>query len=207
MEYYRKIFELLEGEDELAVFNQAKEWGILFDIIDDHDNNLIHLAAKRNLVSLAEGLLRADKSNSTLFNGNELNRIINTQNEEEKSPLDLSYTKEMQELIRKYGGKTSSEIDEEFEAMEDTYYSEMDDVSKTQTAHLTSNKMFDAIKLDDFLEFKRLYELDSTKGGLLLHRLIAKNKSGQSFLELAEHLERKETMKYLKNKNEAQQIL
>ena len=51
---------------------------------------------------------------------------------------------------------------------EDSYYSAMEDISRIQTAHLTSNKMFKAIEHNNFEEFKRLYELDAENGGLIL---------------------------------------
>lgn len=84
------------------------------------------------------------------------------------------------------------------ENLEDGYYSAMDDISKIQTAHLTANKMFKAIRINDFEEFKRLYKLDSEKGGLILHRLTAKNKTEETFLEFAEKLNRSEIIEYLK---------
>jgi hypothetical protein len=86
------------------------------------------------------------------------------------------------------------------EDWEEKYYSEMEDISRIQTAHLTAQKMFRAIVLNDVSEFKRLYGLDAKQGGLILWRLVAKNKKGKSFLELAEELERTEIVNFLKNK-------
>jgi ankyrin repeat protein len=200
MNYYKEILSLIDKEKEIDIFEKARKWNILFDSIDENGNNLIHLSAKKNMLTLTDLLLKEDKSNATVFQGQEFNRIINKQNENDKTPLDLGQTKEMTDLIRDYGGKTGSEIEKEFETMEDVYYSAMDDVSKIQTAHITSSNMFDAIKNNDNIEFKRLYELDSTEGGLVLHRLIAKNKSGRTFLEYAEKLEHEEIIRYLKIK-------
>jgi hypothetical protein len=59
--------------------------------------------------------------------------------------------------------------------------------------------MFKAIELNDISEFKRLYDLDAEKGGLILWRLTAKNKEGKSFLELAKEMERNEIINFLKN--------
>jgi hypothetical protein len=87
-----------------------------------------------------------------------------------------------------------------FKDWEDKYYSEMEDISRIQTAHLTAQKMFSAIELNDVSEFKRLHGLGAEQGGLILWRLIAKNKKGKSFLELAEELGRKEIVNFLKNK-------
>ncbi len=87
------------------------------------------------------------------------------------------------------------------EQMEESYYSAMEDISRIQTAHLTSNKMFRAIEQNDFSEFKRLYELDSENGGLILYRLIAKNKEGKSFLEYAILLGRTEIIQFIKTKS------
>lgn len=201
MNHYKEILGLFDKEEEIDIFEKARKWNILFDPIDDYGNNLIHLSIKRNMLTLTNLLLKEDKSNATFFQGQELNRIINEQNDNDQTPLDLSQTKEMADLIRDFGGKTSLEIEKEFEAMEDAYYSAMEDVSKIQTAHITSNKMFDAIRNNGPIEFQRLYELDSIKGGLLLQRLIAKNESGQTFLECAEELGRKEIIRYLKSKN------
>ena len=192
MDHYKEILSLFDKEDEKDIFEKARKWDIILHPIDDCGNNLIHLSAKRNMLTLTRLLLKEDESNATFFQGQELNRIINEQNDNDQTPLDLSETKEMTDLIRDFGGKTGLEIGKEFEAMEDAYYSAMDDVSKIQTAHITSNKMFDAIKNNELVEFQRLYELDSTEGGLLLPRLIAKNKSGQTYLEYAEKLEREE---------------
>lgn len=83
---------------------------------------------------------------------------------------------------------------------EDSYYSEMEDISRIQTAHVTAQKIFRAIELNDFAEFKRLYGLDAEQGGLILWRLTAKNKEGKSFLELAEEFKRDEIIKFLKTK-------
>jgi hypothetical protein len=83
---------------------------------------------------------------------------------------------------------------------EDKYYSEMEDISRIQTAYLTAQKMFKAIELNDATEFKRLYDLNAEQGGLILWRLIAKNQNGQSFLELAKEMERREIINFLKNK-------
>ena len=147
---FSKILILLEEiADEKKIFNKAKEWDILLSNIDDQQNNLIHLAAKRNMLILTNLLLEEDKSNATLFEGQELNRIINEQNDNDQTPLDCSQTKEMRDLIQDYGGKTGLELKNEFEAMDDAYYSAMDDVSKIQTAHITSNRMFDEIKNND----------------------------------------------------------
>jgi len=204
MNYYKEILRLFDTEEEIDLFEKAKKWDILFDSIDNNGNNLIHLSAKRNMLTLTNLLLKEDKPNATLFQGQELNRIINEENDNDQTPLDLSQTKEMKDLIRDFGGKTGLEIRKKFEAMEDAYYSAMEDVSKIQTAHITSNKMFDAIKNNEPVEFQRLYELDSTAGGLLLPRLLAKNELGQTFLEYAKKLEREEIIKYLKSKNQPQ---
>jgi len=88
-----------------------------------------------------------------------------------------------------------------FDDLEDSYYSAMEDISRIQTAHLTSNKMFKAIELNNFDEFKRLYELDAEKGGLILYRLIAKNKEDKSFLEYAILLGRTEIIQFIKDKS------
>jgi hypothetical protein len=85
------------------------------------------------------------------------------------------------------------------EREESNYYSEMEDISRIQTAHFTAQKMFKAIELNDISEFKRLYDLDAEKGGLILWRLTAKNKEGKSFLELAKEMERNEIINFLKN--------
>ena len=153
------------------------------------------------MLTLTNLLLNEDKSNATVFQGQELNRIINELNDNDQTPLDLSVSEEMTDLIRGFGGKTGLEVEKEYEEMEDAYYSSMEDVSKIQTAHITSNKMFDAIRDNEIFEFKRLYELDSTKGGLLMQRLFAKNEFGQTYLEFAEKLKRNEIIKYLKEKN------
>lgn len=201
MDYYKEILSLFDKEDEADIFEKARKWDIILNPIDDSGNNLIHLSAKRNILTLTNLLLKEDKSNATVFQGQELNRIINEQNDNDQTPLDLSVSKEMTDLIRDFGGKTGLEIRKEYEEMEDAYYASMEDVSRMQTAHITSNKMFDAIMKNEVTEFKRLYELDSTEGGLLLSRLIAKNRLGQTFLEYAEKLEREEIIKYLKSKN------
>jgi len=86
------------------------------------------------------------------------------------------------------------------EELEESYYSAMEDISRIQTAHLTSNKMFKAIEQNDMNEFKQLYELDAEKGGLILYRLIAKNKEGKSFLEYAKILGRTAIVKYIEKK-------
>ena len=83
---------------------------------------------------------------------------------------------------------------------DNSYYSEMEDISRIQKAHVTAQKMFRDIELNDFAEFKRLYGLDAEQGGLILWRLTAKNKEGKSFLELAEEMGRKEIVDFLKNK-------
>jgi ankyrin repeat protein len=201
MDYYKEILSLIDKKDEKDIFEMARKWDILLNPIDDFGNNLIHLSAKRNMLTLTNLLLNEDKSNATVFQGQELNRIINELNDNDQTPLDLSVSEQMTDLIRGFGGKTGLEVGKEFEEMEDAYYSAMEDVSKIQTAHITSNKMFDAIRENEILEFKRLYELGSSKGGLLLHRLLAKNEIGQTFLEFAEKLERNEIIKYLKEKN------
>jgi ankyrin repeat protein len=202
MDNYKEILSLFDKEEEdIVIFEKARKWDILFHPIDENGNNLIHLSAKRNMMTLTNLLLKEDKSNATFFQRQELNRIINEQNDNEQTPLDLCQTEEMTDLIRYFGGKTGLEIAKEFEAMEDAYYSSMEDVSKIQTAHITTNKMFDAIKNNDPIEFQKLYELDSIKGGLLLHRFIAKNESGQTYLEYAKELERKEVIRYLESKN------
>ena len=87
------------------------------------------------------------------------------------------------------------------EQEESDYYSEMEDISRIQTAHLTAQKMFKAIEMNDFSEFKRLHGLNAEQGGLILWRLIAKNKNGKSFLELAEEKGRTEIVNFLKNKS------
>lgn len=84
--------------------------------------------------------------------------------------------------------------------LEDSYYSAMEDISRIQTAHLTSNKMFKAIEQNNFDEFKRLYELDAENGGLILYRLIAKNKEGKSFIEYANILARTAIVEYIEKK-------
>lgn len=178
MDYYKEILSLFDKEDEKDIFEKARKWDILLNPIDDFGNNLIHLSAKRNMLTLTNLLLKADKSNATVFQGQELNRIINELNDNDQTPLDLSVSDEMTDLIRDFGGKTGLEVGNEYEAMEDAYYSAMEDVSKIQTAHITSNKMFDAIKNNEPVEFQRLYELDSKAGGLLLPRLLAKNELG-----------------------------
>lgn len=86
------------------------------------------------------------------------------------------------------------------EDWEEKYYSEMEDISRIQTAHLTAQRMFRAIELNDVSEFKRLHGLDAEQGGLILWRLIAKDKNGKSFLELAEEKGRTEIINFLKNK-------
>jgi hypothetical protein len=83
---------------------------------------------------------------------------------------------------------------------EEKYYSEMEDISRIQTAHLTAQKMFRAIEQNDVTEFKRLYGLNAEQGGLILWRLVAKNSNGKSFLELAEEMRRTEIVNFLKNK-------
>jgi hypothetical protein len=85
--------------------------------------------------------------------------------------------------------------------LEDSYYSAMEDISRIQTAHLTSNKMFKVIEHNNFEEFKRLYELDAENGGLIIYRLIAKNKEGKSFLESAILLGRTEIIQFIKTKS------
>ncbi|TDQ33385.1 hypothetical protein [Zeaxanthinibacter enoshimensis] len=194
MDYNIKIIELLETEDEEAIFNQVKEWDILFDFTDDYGNNLIHLAVRRNLLSLVEKLLKADELNSNKIDGFKWDRIINDLNEKEKTPLDYSVRKEMEDLIQSYGGKTGSEV----QAYENDYYS--GDIWKMQTGCFVNDHMFNAIMCNNFIEFKELYELDVAKGGLLLPRLYSKNKNGQNFLELAEQLDRTEIIEYLKTK-------
>ena len=87
-----------------------------------------------------------------------------------------------------------------FADWEEKYYSEMEDISRIQTAHITAQKMFRAIELNDVSEFIRLHSLDAEKGGLLLWRLTAKSKKGKSFLELAEEMGRTEIVNFLKNK-------
>jgi hypothetical protein len=84
--------------------------------------------------------------------------------------------------------------------LEESYYSEMEDISRIQTAHFTSNKMFKAFEQNNFDEFKRLYELDAENGGLILIRLIAKNKDGKSFLEYAKILGRTAIVEYIEKK-------
>ena len=207
MNHYKEILSLFNKEKDEDIFEKARKWDILFDLMDENGNNLIHLAVNKNMFTLTKLLLKEDKSNATYFQGQELNRIINEQNDNGQTPLDFSQSEEMTILIRDFGGKTGLEVTKEFEVMEDKYYSAMDDVSKIQTAHITSNKMFDAIKNNDLVEFRRLYELDSIKGGLLLHRLIAKNESGQTYLEYAKELESKEIIRYLKSKNYTQNRL
>lgn len=86
------------------------------------------------------------------------------------------------------------------EDWEDKYYSEIEDISRIQTAHLTAQKMFKAIELNNVSEFMRLHGLDAEQGGLILWRLVAKDKNGKSFLELAEDLNRTEIVNFLKNK-------
>jgi len=86
-----------------------------------------------------------------------------------------------------------------YDDWEEKYYSEMEDISRIQTAHYTAQKMFRAIELNDISEFKRLYHLDAEQGGLLLWRLTAKNKEGKSFLELAEEMGRTEIVNFLNN--------
>ncbi|MDD4363824.1 MAG: hypothetical protein PHD33_06455 [Atribacterota bacterium] len=44
---------------------------------------------------------------------------------------------------------------------EDSYLSDMEDISLIQTAHLTAQKMFRAIELNDISAFKRLHGLDA----------------------------------------------
>jgi len=85
--------------------------------------------------------------------------------------------------------------------LEDSYYSAMEDISRIQTAHLTSNKMFKAIEQNNFDEFKRFYELDAENGGLILYRLIAKNKEVKSFLDSAILLGRTEIIQFIKAKS------
>lgn len=201
MDYYKEILSLIDKKDVKGIFEKARKWDILLNPIDDFGNNLIHLSARMNMLTLTNLLLNEDKSNANVFRGQELNRIINELNDNDQTPLNLSVSEEMTHLIRGFGGKTGLKVGKEFKEMEDAYYSAMEDVSKIQTAHLTSNKMFDAIRDNEILEFKRLYELDSTKGGLIMHRLLAKNEFGQTFLEFAEKLKRNEIIKYLKEKN------
>lgn len=155
MDYYKEILCLIDKKDEKDIFEKARKWDILLNPIDDFGNNLIHLSAKRNMLTLTNLLLNEDKSNATVFQGQELNRIINELNDNDQTPLDLSVSEEMTDLIRGFGGKTGLEVEKEYEEMEDAYYSSMEDVSKIQTAHITSNKMFDAIRDNEIFEFKR----------------------------------------------------
>ena len=200
MDKYAEILMLIEKGDESNVIDKARSYHILLDIIDNESNTLLHLAARSNMRNLAEETLKEDKSKATMFNGQELNRIINDQNDADKTALDLCTSPDMKNLIKESGGKTGLEIKIEFEEMESLYYSSMEDVSKIQTAHVVGNEIFQAIKLNDFEEFKRLYELGSREGGLLLFRFTAKNKEGFSFMEYAETLNRKEIIDYLNTK-------
>jgi hypothetical protein len=86
------------------------------------------------------------------------------------------------------------------EDWEEKYHSEMEDISRIQTAHVTAQKMFWAIEQNNIPEFIRLYSLDAEQGGLILWRLVAKNSNGKSFLELAEEMGRTEIVYFLKNK-------
>lgn len=105
--------------------------------------------------------------------------------------MDWDYAKNRGQKI-KFMSKTKD--------WEEKYYSEMEDISRIQTAHFTAQKMFRAIELNDVSEFKRLYGLDAEHGGLLLWRFTAKNKNGKSFLELAEEMGRTEIVNFIKNK-------
>ena len=62
--------------------------------------------------------------------------------------------------------------------------------------------MLDAIKNNDLIKYRRLYELDSIQGGFLLHCLIAKNESGQTCFKYAKEPKSNEIISYLKSKVE-----
>lgn len=87
----------------------------------------------------------------------------------------------------------------------DKYYESMDEANKVKFGTTTGQEILQAAKNGDLETIKRLMSLPVEKGGLLLLRLIARDESGNSALDLATKYGHKDIVKYLNTRTKSQQ--
>jgi hypothetical protein len=68
---------------------------------------------------------------------------------------------------------------------EDLIYRDFEYANSFKLGELTGQKIIQAVKDNNITEIKRLLNLPADKGGLILLRLTAKDKNGQTAKELA----------------------
>ena len=80
---------------------------------------------------------------------------------------------------------------------EDLIYRNFEYANSFKLGELTGQKIIQAVKDNNISEIKRLLNLLADKGGLILLRLIAKDKNGKTLKELAVDSKMKRSLKYL----------
>lgn len=194
---YSNIIDWIYSGNNKEVIHWVEHEDCHHMALDDYGNNFLHHSAIADNIELLKYFLNWDKKAVFDFQGLEINRIINDRNDSEMTALDLCVSDEAKMSMQEFRAKTGKEMQNEWEKMEDAYYADMAKVVVYRLGHSVSQKMYRAIKDNDLLEFIRLAELDSLKGGLLITRFTTVNINGQNFREYATELKRSEFVAYL----------